>query len=144
MADRETLDRVPVPPQAQVMSSRVAVHERGRWALDASSCLRRLSRARSAYLASTHRAMPSVLPVRVQVAHGLLVLGPFPADLADQLGDQVVALGTGRPPGRLRNGWQVVVRGPLSPFGEAAGMLVLDAWELEGTLLHRRGARWLN
>lgn len=108
-------------------------------ALDAASCLNKLARARAVFVACTTRAMPTVLPVRLRVRQGRLLLGPVEPDLARQLDGQVVAVGAGRPPGGMRGGWQVVVRGSLSPAEGRPGMLVLDPQELEGSLLGARG-----
>lgn len=104
-------------------------------ALDAATCLNKLARSRAAFVACTRRAMPTVLPVRLRVRQGMLLVGPVDAELADQLDGQVVAVGAGRPAGLLRSGWQVVVRGSLTLAEEGHGMLVLDPQELEGCAL---------
>lgn len=104
-------------------------------ALDAASCLARLARARAVFVACTTRAMPSILPVRLRIEEGTILLGPVEPDVADQLDGQLVAVGAGRPPGRMRHGWQVVVRGELSRDGEGTGVLVLDPQSLEGEQL---------
>jgi len=111
----------------------------GAASLDAATCLSKLARSRAAFVACTRRAMPTVLPVRLRVREGMLLLGPVDAELADQLDGQVVAVGAGRPPGLLRSGWQVVVRGSLSLAEEGPGMLVLDPQELEGCAVSAAG-----
>lgn len=126
----------PLVPTLEGMTSRLAPLAAS---LDAATCLHRLARSRAAYVACTTRAMPSVLPVRLRVREGTLLLGPVDPELAEQLDGQVVAVGAGRPPGVLRSGWQVVVRGSLSLAGEGSRMLVLDPRELEGCVLGTGG-----
>ncbi len=116
-------------------ATRTAAHEPG-W-LPPQACLARLARSRAGYLACSVRALPTVVPVSVEVRGGQLRLELPDAQLAQRLVGQVVALGVGRRRTLWRRGWNVVARGPVSEVAGVPYAVVLDPQDVEGHLVDR-------
>jgi hypothetical protein len=100
--------------------------------LPAEACLGRLGRARSGVLTYSDRALPTVVPVTMRVVAGQVLLGLPDTRLTELLGGQLVALGIGRPRGRVLGAWRVVARGVLADVPGDQLSLVLDPQQLEG------------
>ena len=105
--------------------------------LPALVCLQRLGRSRIGYLACSDRALPSVLPVSVRLTGTRLLLTAPNERFARLLLGQLVAVGAGRPPGILRDGWQVIVRGQVDPVAGMTRTVSLDPQDVAGSVLRR-------
>lgn len=106
-----------------------------------AACRSRLSSSRRGFLACTRGALPTVLPVELQLRDGELLVCLRERTLLELVGGQVVALSVGRRAVRFRRGWTVTALGRLALANNNRSLradgLPLEIAQVEGVTFQR-------
>ncbi|HTX00778.1 MAG TPA: hypothetical protein VMD59_18500 [Acidimicrobiales bacterium] len=101
------------------MPDQQSAAERRFGALSEEQCLEYLCSARLGHLATTSRAMPVVVPVRLEVVGAEVMLEPLIEEVGKIAGDVVVALGVGNVGAGDGAEWMVHAIGVLAAIAAA-------------------------
>ena len=89
-------------------------------------CLELLATATNGHLAVTHRALPVVVPVRINFVDGKLVIASLIDDVTPLVAGSIVALETGLLEVDAMMQWSVLVQGMLTVTGDHNLLWALD------------------